>query len=151
MSGPYSYEVRVRSDAPPEAVFALLADGARWSDWAGPLAPNSSWEREGSPDAGGVGAIRKLGAWPVFSREEIVEYDPPRQLTYTLLSGQPVRNYRAEVELTPVEDGTQIAWRSRFEPLIPGTGPLLRWFLSRIIGAMARRLAAHAGAGAARG
>ena len=91
------------------------------------------------------------GSPPIWGREEIVEYDPPRQLTYTLLSGQPVRNYRAEVELTPVEDGTQIAWRSRFEPLIPGTGPLLRWFLSRIIGAMARRLAAHAGAGAARG
>lgn len=104
------------------------------------------WEREGSPEPGGVGAIRKLGSPPVWGREEIVEYDPPRRLAYTILSGQPVRNYLAEVDLTPADGGTAIVWRARFDPLIPGSGPVMRWFLSRILGGFARRLAAHAGA-----
>ena len=146
MSDRFSYELTARSDAPPETVFALLADGAGWSNWAGPLAPKSSWEREGSPDAGGVGAIRKVGAWPVFSREEIVEYDPPRHLAYTLLSGMPVKDYRADVELTADGAGTAIVWKGSFEAKIPGTGPVFRTFFRQIVGGFAKRLAAAAAA-----
>ena len=123
----------------------MLADAPRWREWAGPLIRRSMWERAGHPEPGGVGAIRKVGAPPVWGREEILEYEPPRRLVYTILSGQPVRDYRAEVELTPVDGGTAISWRSRFEPVIPGTGAFMRWFLARIVGGMARRLAAHAG------
>jgi hypothetical protein len=83
----------------------------------------------------------------VWGREEIVEYDPPRRLAYTLLSGQPVRDYLAEVELTPADGGTEILWRGRFEPLVPGTGPLVRWFFVRLVGGFARRLADRAAAG----
>ena len=38
----------------------------------------SDWEREGDPAPGGVGAIRRLGRAPAFSREQIVEYERPR-------------------------------------------------------------------------
>ena len=41
------------------------------------------------------------------------------------LRGQPVRNYRADVRLTPDGAGTLIVWGATFEPLIPGTGRLL--------------------------
>ena len=139
-----SFEVEATSAAAPEAVFAVLADGSRWKDWAGPLVRRSMWEREGSPAPGGVGAIRKLGAPPVFGREEIVEYDPPRRLSYVMLSGQPVRDYRADVDLEPAGDGTHITWRSSFKPLLPGTGPLMRRYLAAIVGGFARRLAAYA-------
>ena len=139
-----SYTVTARSSAPPEVVFDVLADGARWKEWAGPLAPNSSWDREGTPEPGGVGAIRKLGAWPVFSREEIVEYDPPRHLAYTLLSGMPVKDYRADVELTADGAGTTITWSGHFNPRIPGTGPLFVAFFKRVVGGFAKRLAATA-------
>ena len=141
-----SYSVLARSAAPPEAVFAVLADGARWSEWAGPLAPKSSWEREGASEPGGVGAIRKLGSWPVFSREEIVAYDPPKHLAYTLLSGMPVNNYRADVELTPDGAGTVITWSGHFTAKIPGTGPLFAAFFRRVVGGFAKRLAATAAA-----
>jgi carbon monoxide dehydrogenase subunit G len=91
-----------------------------------------------------VGAIGQLGSPRIHSREEIVAYDPPRRLAYTILSGQPVRGYRADVDLTPDGDGTAIRWVGTFEPKVPGTGALVRWFFSAVIGATARRLAAEA-------
>jgi uncharacterized protein YndB with AHSA1/START domain len=143
---PLSFQVEALSSAAPESVFALLADGAGWRRWAGPMIRRSSWDREGLPAPGGVGAVRKLGAPPVYSREEIVAYDPPRHLAYTMLSGQPVREYRADVNLVPAGDGTRIEWAATFRPAVPGTGRFIRWYLAAIVGGFARRLAAHAGA-----
>src|SRR5262245_7836946 len=88
--GVQSFRLIVESAAPAGEVFALLADGASWSSWAGPLIPRSRWYRTGSPEPGGVGAIRELGLRPVLSREEIVEFVPPRRLAYTIVSGIPV-------------------------------------------------------------
>jgi uncharacterized protein YndB with AHSA1/START domain len=140
----YSFAVEATSAASPEAVFALVTDVPRWKVWAGPLIRESYLEREGGPPPGGIGAIRRLGSKPFYGREEIVEYDPPRRLSYVILSGQPVRNYRADVDLTPVDGGTHIRWAGRFEPLVPGTGALIRWYLRRIIAGFARRLARFA-------
>ena len=141
-----AFRVEATSSAAPEAVFALLADGAGWKRWAGPLVRRSTWDRQGSPPPGGVGAVRKLGAPPVYSREEIVEYDPPGHLAYTMLSGQPVRDYRADVRLRPDGGGTRIEWAASFRPAIPGTGRVMRWYLRAIVGGFARRLAAYAAA-----
>ena len=139
-----SYEVTARSAAPPERVFALLADATSWPRWAGPLIAHASWEREGNPAPGGVGAIRRLGRWPMFGREQIVASEPPFHHAYTTLSGNPVRNYRADVFLSPDQAGTSITWRATFEPRLPGTGRLLVGTYRRLIGSFARRLAAHA-------
>ncbi len=140
-ASPTTYEVQARSAAPPEKVFALLADGAGWSRWAGPVVVRSWWEREGDPAPGGVGAIRRLGLRSVGSREEIVGYDPPRHLAYTLLSGLPVRDYRADVRLEPEGSGTRIVWTGTFRPKVPGTAGALRLFLRATVGGFARRLA----------
>ena len=140
----YEFSVETTSSASPADVFGLLADAPRWTTWAGPLIREASWAREGDPAPGGVGAIRKLGMKPVYAREEIVEYEPPRRLAYTILSGQPTRNYRADVDLTPVDGGTHIRWVGRFEPKVPGTGVVMRWYLRLIIAGFARRLARYA-------
>jgi uncharacterized protein YndB with AHSA1/START domain len=139
-----SYAVSGYSDAAPETVFEILADGAGWSRWAGPVIVKSWWEREGTPAPGGVGAIRALGMKRVGSREEIVAYDPPTHLAYTILSGLPVRDYRADVRLTPDGAGTRIEWSGTFTPKLPGTGPLLRLFLLATIGGFVRRLCRYA-------
>src|SRR3954471_24743850 len=139
-----SYEVTALSSAPPDKVFELLADGAGWSRWAGPMVVRSWWEREGTPAPGGVGAIRALGLKRVGSREEIVAYDPPHHLAYTILSGLPVRNYRADVHLTPEGTGTRIDWSGTFRPKLPGTAGLLRLFLLSTIGSFTKRLARQA-------
>jgi uncharacterized protein YndB with AHSA1/START domain len=146
MRAPVSLAAEARSDAPPSAVFAALADASTWSRWAGRTILRSSFEREGDPAPGGVGAIRRLGSSRLFTREEIVEYEPPRRLVYVLLSGMPVRDYRAEVILTgDPTGGTVIAWRASFRPLIPGTAAPFRMLLGGYVRGFARRLAAYAG------
>jgi uncharacterized protein YndB with AHSA1/START domain len=139
-----SYEVSARSTAPPKAVFAVLADAPGWPGWAGFLIHTSTWEREGTPAPGGVGAIRKMGRWPQFGREEILEYEPPTHMAYTVLSGIPARDYRADINLYPDTGGTLIRWRGTFTPTIPGTGALLAAVLRRIMSTFARRAAAEA-------
>jgi len=140
----YSFTTEAMSSAPPDVVFAVLADATRWKDWAGWFIRDSSWEREGTPSPGGVGAIKRLGAKPVYSREETIDFDPPKHYAYRILSGQPVKAYRADVDLTPVDGGTRIRWAFRFEPKIPGTGAFMRFYLGRIVAGLARRLATYA-------
>jgi len=142
--GEFSYEVTAESKASPEAVFAVLADGSRWKEWAGAMIRHSSFEREGTPAPGGVGAIRRVGSWPLYGREEIVEYEPPTRLAYTILSGQPIRNYKAIVELAPRGGGTAIRWSATFDPKIPGTGRLFSRYFAALIGGFAKRLAERA-------
>lgn len=139
-----AYEVTARSAAPPEAVFEVLSDGAGWSRWAGPMVVRSWWEREGTPPPGGVGAIRALGLGRVGSREEIVAFDPPHHLAYTVLKGLPVRSYRSDVRIEPDGAGSRIVWSGLFEPKLAGTTGALQLFLRRTIGSFSRRLAAYA-------
>lgn len=139
-----SYEVSAFSQAPPEKVFDIVADGAGWSRWAGPVVVRSWWEREGEPAPGGVGAVRGLGLPRLGSREEIVAYDAPHHLGYVILSGLPVRSYRADVRLTAENGGTRIVWGGTFVPTMPVTAPLLRRFLLSTVGGFAKRLARYA-------
>jgi len=137
--------VTAHSSAPPERVFALLADATSWTKWAGPMVGHAEWEREGDPPPGGIGAIRKVGRWPVYGREEIVASDPPSHHAYTLVSRNPVRNYRADITLVPDGDGgTHLTWSATFEPLVPGTGRLLEVGYRRLIRGFARKVAAYA-------
>jgi uncharacterized protein YndB with AHSA1/START domain len=121
------------STAPIESVWPLVAEAARWRDWASFTV--SRRERDGAPDPDGVGAIRNFG-FPVFtSREEVVAFEPPAHLGYTLLSGLPLREYRSDVTLTPAAGGgTDIEWRSSFRPPWPASG----WFWSGLMTLMLR-------------
>jgi uncharacterized protein YndB with AHSA1/START domain len=143
--GREEFAVRVVSPAPPERVFGLLADGAGWSKWAGPMVPASRWERKGTPPPGGVGAVRALGRFPLVDLEEVVESDPPRRHAYTIIKGIPVRDYLGVVELNlTAEGGTRIDWTASFEPTIPYTGPALRALSRYIVTSIATHLAAAA-------
>ena len=51
-------------------------------------------------------------------------------MVYVLLSGMPVRDYRAEVTLAEADGGSEVHWRSEFDAL-PGVGELYRWQLQR--------------------
>ena len=144
MTRSQSFRIVVDSGAKPDDVFALLADGARWSTWAGPFVPRSAWEAGQAAEPPGVGAVRRMGIRPFISREQIVAFEPGRHLAYTLLSGLPVRGYRSDVDLTAHAGGTRIAWSGRFEPTIPGTGRMMRAMFTFIVGGFARRLAGRA-------
>jgi uncharacterized protein YndB with AHSA1/START domain len=61
------------------------------------------------PSTGWRGSKRYGFRYPV-SVEEILDVEPGKRLAYTVLRGIPVRNYRAEVTLSPSPDGTLIRW-----------------------------------------
>lgn len=125
--------------APIDVVWAILADHRRYNEWA--AMSNSTLEREGVLDPDGVGAIRVLGTGPVVSREEVVVFDPPHHLAYTLLSGLPISNYRADVELVDYHGvRTLVTWRGSFDAA-RGLGRLMVAFLHVVLSDFTRRLA----------
>lgn len=138
----WSVSAEARTPSPPVAVWPLLAEAHRWSEWS--TVRHADLEREGEPAPDGVGAVRRFRTGPVTSREEVVEFEPPRRLVYTMLSGLPVRGYRAAVELHPDGGGTRITWASTFDAAPRGTAWFWRGFLRITIRSFARRLARRA-------
>jgi hypothetical protein len=138
-------DASAHSSADAGAVYALLADGATWPTWS-PI-DSFTLERPGDTAREGVGAIRVFRTGRITSRERLVELVPGRRLSYVLLSGLPLRDYRADVDLTPNGTGTDIRWRSSFTAKIPGTGWLYRRQLGRFIQRMVDGLAARAAGG----
>jgi hypothetical protein len=119
------FELEVRSSAPPEELFAIVADGSRWPS----CTPIGSFALEPPDTTEHVGAVRIFRTGPIASRERIVESEPPNHFAYVLVRGLPVRGYRSDIHLRAVEGGTSLRWRSTFWPKIPGTGWLFRFFL----------------------
>lgn len=138
----YSFEINRVSTAGPDVLFRLESHGPLWSTWARPLVWQASWEREGTPAPAGVGAVRRLGLWPLLVRERTTEYEPDRRHVYTFAGPpRPARNYRAEVLCTPnATGGTDLRWQGSFTEAIPGTGPLVRIALRSAISFFADRL-----------
>lgn len=126
----------VTSPLPPDQIFARLADAMSWPQWS-PIG-RADVERGGP----GLGEIRRFTTGRVVSREEVVVFDPPRRFAYRLLSGLPLRDYLAEVTITPAGDGSRILWTSTFRGRWPGSGPLYRMVLDRFIGKVVDGLAA---------
>ena len=130
-------DVRARSSASPETIFALLADATTWTRWA----PFDGATVEAGDS---VGELRRFQRGRRTTRERVTALEPPRRLEYELVSGIPIRDYRAQVTLTPEGDGTEIRWQSRFNPKVPGTGGLARRGLQRFIQQTADGLAREA-------
>jgi uncharacterized protein YndB with AHSA1/START domain len=105
--------------AEPEVVWSLVADANSYPSW-GP------WNGGGyQPPA--QGPSRKGSVqWFRYGRrttsvEEVLEADEPRRLVYTVVRGIPVRNYRAEVTLTPVASGgTSVRWTATWDRTFMG-------------------------------
>jgi uncharacterized protein YndB with AHSA1/START domain len=103
--------------APPEIVFEVLTDHRRYPEIT-PLR-KAELEREGEPAPNGLGAIRVLGAVGPPMREEVIAYDPPHRFSYKLLSGLPFRDHVGTVELTPLDEGTQVIYAVHTTPTLP--------------------------------
>jgi hypothetical protein len=142
----YKVSASALSGVGREAVWPLLAEARRWPEWS--TVSKAELEREGTPPPDGVGAIRRFRTGFVTTREEVVEFEPPGRLAYTMLSGLPVRGYLAIVELIPDRDGmTRITWNSSFSGAPPGTAWFWRAFLRFTLRNFAHRLARAAGRG----
>ncbi|HEX3706548.1 MAG TPA: SRPBCC family protein [Mycobacteriales bacterium] len=141
---PSTYDVRVSCKAPKEKVFALVADATTWSRWAKPYVRFGKWVTEGDPAPGGVGAVRRLGTKAWGMREQIIEFDAPHYLAYTILTPSPVKDYRAVVSVDSEGEGSRITWAATFEGRFPGAGPGMAFLMRRVIGRMATGLARYA-------
>jgi uncharacterized protein YndB with AHSA1/START domain len=109
---------------PPEVVWSLLSDVMvypRWGPWR-----KAGYQSEGGAAAHGKGSVywlegsKRYGFRYPVSVEEILDVEPGKRLAYTVLRGIPVRNYRAEVTLTPSPDGTLIRWGASWDRTIMG-------------------------------
>jgi uncharacterized protein YndB with AHSA1/START domain len=134
-------DVRRVIAAPPGAVFASLLDRSRWPAWSG----HDGFELV-QPGAAGpyeVGSVGLLWSGRRVMREEIVEVVAGRRIGYTLLAGLPLRAYRADFDLTPTADGTEVRWHATFEAP-PGFGWMyvaaLRRFTGRLLQGLSERL-----------
>jgi hypothetical protein len=138
----FAFEINRTTTAPAAELFRLETDGARWSEWAKPLIAQSSWEQQGDPLPGGIGAVRKVGLWPMLMREKTVAYEQDRRHGYLQIGPPlPAKDYRAEMRLTPSPSGgTDIRWTGSFTEGLRGTGPVMLIFLRSVVGFLAWRL-----------
>jgi len=136
------FQLRSHASAPPEAVWPLIAEAARWQEWS--FLTRSSLLRPGSPVPDGTGAMRRFAVGPFGSREEVVAFAPPAHLGYAVRAGLPVRSYRADIVLRPEAGGTTIVWSAALDPLLPGTGRLLVLFTRAVVRRFARELVRYA-------
>ena len=121
---PLHVEAEGTAHATPEAVWALVSDATRYPEW-GPWSA-AGYQRPGDDPPRGPGAVqwlrsttRAYGRYPT-SIEKILEVEEGRRLTYTVIGGIPVRNYHAEITLTPVSDGTRVRWAATWDATLLG-------------------------------
>jgi catechol 2,3-dioxygenase-like lactoylglutathione lyase family enzyme/uncharacterized protein YndB with AHSA1/START domain len=113
--------VLVEADA--QMIFALLADHAGLSDWAG--LGRVRLLRQGDSEPAGRGAVRVVSSPLGDVHEQITDWWPGRGYRYRIIQGSPFVGYWGEVSLTPEAAGTRVDWSMRFRSRIPLAGGLL--------------------------
>src|ERR1700730_12033773 len=91
---------------PANPVWQVLADHRGMASWGPGL--QVEMEREGTPIAAGVGAIRVFTAPAVRIREEITTFEPGRRLAFRPLSGIPIPGWAGDVALAERSGKTTI-------------------------------------------
>ena len=126
------------STASAETVFAILAKGETWPQWT-PI-KTFALHTPGVDGGESVGAIRQWNSGLMMNLEQIVEMNSPTKFAYTLNESKlvAVKDYRADVDITPTASGCTVMWTSVFRPKLPGTG----WFWKLALGKLGKQLAA---------
>jgi hypothetical protein len=129
------------SAEPRSAVWARLADLEGWHQWG----PWTKTTLEGDIRTM-VSDRKRLNGKPYVMTERVTALQPEERFEYDLLKGLPIRNYHGEVTLIEADDGgTDIRWRSRFNPPWPGSGWLWRGGMLKVITDVSQRLASATG------
>lgn len=140
----YSCQFKRSCDAPAQVIYDLLADVERWPIWL-PNVRTACWENlvnHGSNE----GAIRRITVGGLTMREKILVAESPHHHAYTILSGIPVADHRADVHIADRPGGSSILWTATFRPRVAFMGPLI-WLMLRVsMPTMVRALARGADA-----
>jgi uncharacterized protein YndB with AHSA1/START domain len=143
------FELERRFDAPADIVWDVLTDHRAYATWGG--AAKATLEAEGTPDVNGVGAVRRLAAGPAAVREKVLEFEPKTRFVYTVLSGPPVRDYRATVRLEPRGASTTVHWSVSFRGKLPLLGHVMKPVVRHVIGTLMQKACAESERRARRG
>lgn len=111
-------EAEGTAGAAPQVVWALIADARSYCEW-GPWSA-SGYQCPDDEAPGRAGAIRWLRYGRTTTVEKVLEVEDGRRMAYTVVTGIPVRNYRAEVSLTPTAAGTRIRWAASWDRTLAG-------------------------------
>lgn len=106
------------AQVPPDAVWELVANADRYSEW-GPWSA-SGYENLGAQAPDSAGVVRWMRYGRTTTVEQVLESERARRLVYTVVKGIPVRNYRAEVTLSPEGEGTRVRWTASWDRTLPG-------------------------------
>lgn len=124
------------STASIETVFDAMTNHREIADYMW-WCRRSTLDREGTPAPNGVGAIRRLTSFGTTFVEDIVVYERPTRWAYTVLSGVPIRDHLATIELREVESGTEVSCHLRATLEIPGAGrlmlPVFKKFIDQLL------------------
>ena len=135
-------DVRADLAAAPAEVYRRLEDRSSWPEWSGHSRAELTASSHADPAE--VGAVWVMYRGKKSVTERVVELEPEHKVSYTLLDGLPLTNYRASFELTPRGSGTSVHWHSEFTAK-PGTG----WLYRRALAFFMRRAFTKLGAVAA--
>ncbi len=111
-------EAQGATRADPDGVWKLVANADMYPQW-GPW-DDGGYESGDSEGAHGVGSIQWFSTGRTKSVERIVEFEENRRLVYVVVRGIPVRNYRAEIALTPTDAGTHVRWAATWDRTLLG-------------------------------
>ena len=106
------------AQAPPDVIWELVANADRYSEW-GPWSA-SGYENLGAQAPDSAGLVRWMRYGRTTTVEQVLESEPARRLVYTVVKGIPVRNYRAEVTLSPEGESTRVRWTASWDRTLPG-------------------------------
>jgi carbon monoxide dehydrogenase subunit G len=138
---PVRLELSARFSAPPETVFAALADAASWPRWF-PLMKKATYR---DPAGGGIGrerevALRALGRF----RERFLAWDGPTRYAFTAVAttSPMVKRFGEDYRLTADGSGTRFDWQMGAELRGPFklAAPVLRTIMRRLLTRAARNL-----------
>jgi uncharacterized protein YndB with AHSA1/START domain len=121
---------------PANTVWQVLADYRGMTTWGPGL--SVEMERDGTPIAAGVGAIRVFTAPAVRIREEITTFEPGRRLAYRALSGRPIPGWAGEVALAERSGKTTIRWTLTARTALPGTTLILNLAAQLLLSALVK-------------
>jgi len=117
-------EAEQTANVPPGIVWALISDATTYPHW-GPWS-EAGYRHPGDASPRGPGAVywlrssHRYGLSHPVTVEKILVAEEGQRLAYTVIGGIPVRNYRADITLTPADGGTHIHWAASWDRTLAG-------------------------------
>ncbi|WP_445160543.1 SRPBCC family protein [Mycobacterium sp. Dal123C01] len=138
MTGSLSCRVEQLSSAKPAAIYDLLMDVERWSEFM-PTVSAASWERRGEPDTE-KGGVRRMRFGLMVIRDRIVDGTRPHHQAYAASFPWylPLKDYRGDIRIDEGPDGCRIIWTvTCASSRIPGIEKSLKSSYTRLAAALA--------------